>query len=71
MRSAIGRIDSQIKRLVDAILEGADAKPINIKLKELEAEEVQLTAALDAAPDSKPLLDPNLAAIYRSSRRNP
>jgi hypothetical protein len=71
MRSEVGRIDTQIKRLVDAILEGADAKPISIKLKELEAEEVQLTAALDATPDSKPLLDPNLAAIYRSSRRNP
>ena len=42
------------KRLVDAILEGADAKPINAKLKELETEQTRLTATLDAAPDDKP-----------------
>ena len=38
MRSDIEHNDRQIGRLVDAILDGADAKPINAKLKELEAE---------------------------------
>jgi len=38
MQSDIERIDRQIKRLVDAILGGADAKPIDAKLNELEAE---------------------------------
>ena len=66
MRSEIERIDRQIKRLVDAILEGADAKSINVKLKEMEAEKARLTAALTLAPEEKPLLHPNLAAIYRS-----
>ena len=66
MRSNVERVDRQIKRLVDAILDGADAKPINAKLNELEAEKVRLTTALGEAADDKPLLHPNLAAIYRT-----
>jgi site-specific DNA recombinase len=65
VQADIQRIDRQIKRLVDAILDGADAKPINIRLKELEAEKTRLSAALEAAPEDKPLLHPNLAKIYR------
>ena len=49
LQSDIERIDRQIRRLVDAILEGADAKPVNAKLKELEKEQTRLTATLDAA----------------------
>jgi Z1 domain/Recombinase/Recombinase zinc beta ribbon domain len=66
LQSDIQRIERQIKRLVDAILEGADAKPINAKLKELEADKVRLAAALNALADDKPLLHPDLAAIYRT-----
>jgi len=68
MRSEIERVDRQIKRLVDAILEGADAKSINVKLKELETEKARLTAALTLAPGEKPRLHPNLAAIYGGAR---
>ena len=51
MQSDIERIDRQIKRLVDAILDGADAKPINAKLKELEAEKArQVNAASTLRP---------------------
>ena len=70
VQSNIERIDRQIKRLVDAILDGADAKPINAKLNELEAERARLGNALDAAPADKPLLHPNLAAIYRARVEN-
>ena len=70
MQSDIERIDRQIKRLVDAILDGADAKPINSKLKELEAEKTRQMNALNAAPEDKPLLHPNLAAIYRARIEN-
>jgi site-specific DNA recombinase len=66
LQSDIERIDRQIKRLVDAILDGADAKPINAKLKELEAEKTRLSNALSAAPEDQPLLHPNLAAVYRA-----
>jgi hypothetical protein len=70
VRSDIERVDRQIKRLVDAILEGADAKPINDKLKELEVDRTRLMATLNAAPEDQPLLHPNLAAIYRSRIEN-
>ena len=48
------------------MLEGADAKSINIKLKALEVEKVGLTPALTLAPEEKPLLHPNLSAIDRA-----
>ena len=65
MRAKIERIDGQIKRLVDAILAGADAKPMNVKLKVLEADQTRLAAELDAASEGQSLLHPNLARIYR------
>jgi hypothetical protein len=37
LQSDIERMDRQIKRLVDAILDGADAKPINTTRKGREA----------------------------------
>jgi DNA invertase Pin-like site-specific DNA recombinase len=60
------RVERQIKRLVDAILDGADARPINAKLKELEAEKIRLADVLATCPKEEPLLHPNLAAIYRA-----
>ena len=65
LRAELDRVSRQIKRLVDAILEGADAKPLNSRLKELETERTRLTAELDAAPEEKVRLSPNLARIYR------
>jgi len=65
MRRDLERIDRQIKRLVDVILEGGDAKAINIKLKEL-AEKSRLTRELVTSPKEEPLLHPNLAMIYPS-----
>ncbi len=64
-QAAVVRVERQIKRLVDAIVDGADAMPLNAKLKELDAEKERLTAELDAAPDDKPLLHPALAVSYR------
>ena len=51
---------------MDVILEGGDAKAINVKLKELEAEKSRLTRELAASPKEEPLLHPNLALIYRT-----
>jgi len=64
-QAALARVERQIKRLVDAIVEGADAIPLNTKLKELDAEKQRLTAELDAIADEKPLLHPALAVTYR------
>ena len=46
-QAALIRVERQIKRLVDAIVEGADALPLNTKLKELDAEKTRLTAELE------------------------
>lgn len=66
-RSDIEAIERQIKRLVDAILAGADALSLNAKLKELEAKKSRLAEQLEVAPDDKPLLHPALAIAYRDS----
>lgn len=66
IRTNLDRVERQIKRLVDAIVDGADAMPLNAKLKELDADKTRLTAELLAAADEQPLLHPNLALVYRT-----
>jgi len=66
MRRELERVDRQIKRLVDAILDGADATSINAKLKALETEQARLKSELALSSDEQPLLHPNLASIYRA-----
>ena len=63
--ATLTRVERQIKRLVDAIADGADAMPLNSKLKELDAERLRLAADLEAATDEKPLIHPALAVAYR------
>ena len=65
-RRELERLDRQIKRLIDAILNGADATSINSKLNELEAERSALTSELALSINEEPLLHPNLALIYRT-----
>ncbi|MFM9938677.1 MAG: recombinase family protein, partial [Hyphomicrobiaceae bacterium] len=64
-QAALTRVERQIKRLVDAIVDGADAMPLNAKLKDLDADKSRLVVELEAAPDEKPLLHPALAIAYR------
>ena len=63
--AALGKVERQIKRLVDAIVDGADAQPLNAKLKELDAERNRLASELKAAPEEKPLIHPAMAIAYR------
>ena len=64
-RRDLGRITRQIDKLVMAIADGADALPLNTKIKELEARQYQLQEKLDHATDPEPLIHPNLAEVYR------
>lgn len=64
-RSSIQRIERQINRLVDAIVDGADALPLIAKLKKLEAEKNRLKAEVEVAAEEKPLLHPPMAHSYR------
>lgn len=64
-RLNLGRLTQQIDKLVMAIADGADALPLNAKIKELEARQSQLQDRLDLAADPEPLIHPNLAEVYR------
>jgi site-specific DNA recombinase len=65
-RVDLTRIDRQIDKLVMAIANGANALPLNTKIKELEANRISLQHKLDNASDPEPLLHPNLAEVYRA-----
>ena len=59
------RVAKQIDKLVEAIIDGADALAVNAKLKALERQKADLEDKLAEAPDAEPLLHPALATIYR------
>ena len=59
-RSELNRIDSRIDKLVMAIADGADALPLNTKIKELETRQHELQGKVDNASDPEPLIHPNL-----------
>ena len=65
MRAELLRVTKQIDKLVEAIIDGADALAVNAKLKALETQKAGLEDKLAAAPDAEPLLHPALATIYR------
>ncbi len=69
-RRNFDRVTQQIDKLVMAIADGADALPLNTKIKELEARQSQLREQLDNASEPEPLLHPNLAEIYRAKIEN-
>jgi site-specific DNA recombinase len=63
LRGELVRVTKQIDKLVDAIIDGADALAVNTKLKALEGQKAGLEDKLAAAPDAVPLLHPALARI--------
>jgi DNA invertase Pin-like site-specific DNA recombinase len=64
-KSQITRIDARIDRLVDAIADGADALPLNAKIKDLEAQKAPIQDQLASGTVDAPLIHPNLAKLYR------
>ena len=67
LQRELARVTKQIDKLVDAIIEGADALALNAKLKELEAQKAALANRLAGTPEAEPLLHPALATIYRDT----
>ncbi len=65
LQGELVRVTKQIDKLVEAIIEGADALAVNTKLKALEGQKAGLEDKLAATPDAEPLLHPALATIYR------
>ena len=66
LQEELTRVAKQIDRLVEAIMQGADALALNAKLKTLEEQKAILENKLKLAPAPEPLLHPALAAIYRN-----
>ncbi len=66
LQGELARVTKQIDKLVDAIIEGADALALNAKLKVLEGQKAALGDKLAATADAEPLLHPALATIYRN-----
>jgi len=70
MRSELPKIEQQIDKLVMSIANGADALPLNSKIKKLHAHQLELEKALLETNDPEPLLHPNLAEVYRAKVEN-
>jgi site-specific DNA recombinase len=64
-RSQVARIDRDLGKLVQALLDGVPAKSIKAKIERLETRKTELTAGLAAAEAPPPLLHPRMAEIYR------
>lgn len=59
-----------LKRLVQALIDGAPAFTVKDKMAKLEARKAQLESDLNAAPASQPTLHPNMSGIYPSKVSN-
>jgi DNA invertase Pin-like site-specific DNA recombinase len=66
LQGELERVTKQIDKLVDAIIEGANALAVNAKLNVLEGQKAALEDKLAATADAEPLLHPALATIYRN-----
>jgi len=64
-RQELARIEQRIRRIVDAIADGAQARALKDELLALEDRQMALHTALRNAPEPAPLIHPNLAEIYR------
>ncbi|SEI13376.1 Site-specific DNA recombinase [Paracoccus alkenifer] len=58
------RVDRELDKIVDAILQGFPLSKLKDKSEKLEARKVELTEKLANADEPPPLLHPNMAALY-------
>ncbi|ARC36771.1 recombinase family protein [Paracoccus yeei] len=63
-RQELKRIDRELDKIVDAILEGFPPSKLKDKAEKLEARKAELTEKLANANEPPPLLHPNMAALY-------
>ena len=59
------RVNGQIERLVDAIVNGTPGAALNSRMRDLEERRLALEAELESAVAPAPRLHPNLAVVYR------
>ena len=61
----LAKIDRDLERLVQALIDGVPAAAVKTKMETLEARKVEIDARLEHAPEQKPALHPAMAEIYR------
>ena len=64
-QTELAQVDSRIKKLVDAIAEGAPHRALSEQISALEARQDDLRARLTSPAPIAPRLHPNLPDIYR------
>lgn len=64
-RAELEQIDRKLRRIIDAITSGVDARILQAELRSLESRQAELQALLTSTNDPGPLLHPNLAEVYR------
>lgn len=65
MRAELPRVDRELDKAIQAILDGVPGVKLKDKIGRLEARKEELTALLADAPPPPPLLHPNMAVIYK------
>ncbi len=61
----LGRVQTQIAKLIQALKDGVPASVVKDELIALEAQQTDLRSRLDRANEPPPLLHPNMADLYR------
>lgn len=64
-RSEFEKVDRELDKMVDAILQGFPPAKLKDKAEKLEARKAELTEFLDNADEPPPLLHPNMAQMYQ------
>ncbi len=64
-RVELARIERRLRKIVDAIGEGVEARALKDELLALERRQDELTTLLATAEQPEPLIHPNLAEVYR------
>ena len=63
-RRELERVDKELDKIVDAIMQGFPLSKLKDKSEKLEARKIELTEKLANADEPPPLLHPNMAALY-------
>ena len=64
-RKELERVQRELDRAVQAILDGVPGSQLKDKIGKLEARKAELTGMLASATEPPPLLHPNMAEVYR------
>ncbi|MFT8327434.1 recombinase family protein [Gluconobacter oxydans] len=65
LKSELPKIEHELDKAVQAILDGFASSALKTRMEQLEARKAEIEARLAEAPSPPPLLHPNMAELYR------